>query len=317
MSAPTSHEILEAYLDWLRDVKRAQPITVYQYEGKLRDFLEFVGPMRLCDVSTQTIEVWLQRPRGGRARGQMAAPATMQRDAIIVGNLFKFAIARGWLTHDPTALLVTPAVHNKNPDPVPDELWVPTWSREKLPDEARVVLGLGYFCGLRREEIVKLRGANVDLRGSRLVAFPRKGGGDDVLHFGECLGALADGVDVGDVPDLIVDQDLFLGPLSRLARAAGRGPLLRDWPVTPEGTPNPHRIYRKFAAWGFDFRPHQTRHSFVTNLLRVGVPLPLVSTLANHSSVQTTMRYAKLGGQDLREFRRRKRRNRWDSDGQV
>jgi site-specific recombinase XerD len=312
----TNQEIVEAYLDWARAVKRLHPRTVYQYEGKLRDFIDYLGPLRLCAVSVETLEAWLQRPRGGRAHGSIGQPATLQRDAIVLGNLFSFARARGWVDHDPTELLVTPTVKNKNPDPVSDELWLPLWSRENLPDEARVVLGLGYFCGLRRGEIAALRGSQVDLRGSRLVAFPRKGGGDDVLHFGECLGALADGVDVGDVPDLIVDQDLFLGPLSRLARAAGRKPLL-DWTPSPEGTPDPHRIYRKFRTWGADFRPHQTRHSFVTNLLRVGVPLPLVSTLANHSSVQTTMRYAKLGGQDLREFRRRKRRDRWEHDGKV
>jgi len=306
-------EIVEAYLDWARNVKRLHARTVYQYEGKLRDFLEYLGPLRLCAVSVETIEAWLQRPRAGRAHGRVGQPATLQRDAIVIGNLYRFARARGWVDHDPTELLVTPAVKNKNPDPVTDELWIPTWSRLDLPDEARVVLGLGYFCGLRRGEIAALRGSQVDLKQERLVAFPRKGGGDDVLHFGECLGALSDGVDSGDVPDLIVDSELFLGPLSRRVRAVGRKPLL-DWTPSPEGTPDPHRIYRKFQTWGCDFRPHQTRHSFVTNLLRVGVPLPLVSTLANHSSVQTTMRYAKLGGQDLREFRRRKRRDRWEDN---
>jgi site-specific recombinase XerD len=48
--------------------------------------------------------------------------------------------------------------------------------------------------------------------------------------------------------------------------------------------------------------PHQLRHSMVTNALRAGVPLALVSRLANHSSVSTTMRYAKLSGRDLEDW---------------
>jgi hypothetical protein len=56
----------------------------------------------------------------------------------------------------------------------------------------------------------------------------------------------------------------------------------------------------------------------VTNLLRAGVPIHLVSVLANHSGIGVTMRYAKLGGQDLRDFRRTRglranRYNRWET----
>lgn len=307
-------ELVEQYLDWLRTVKGAKAITVYQYEGKLRDWLDFIGPMQLAEVRTATIETWLQRERGGRAKGQRAKPATIGRDATIIRNLYRFGMARGHLNEDPTMLLVTPAVKNVHPKPVPDDVWIPTWVEPTCApsDEARVVLGLGYFCGLRRAEIAALRGAQVDLRRQRLVAFARKGGGDDVLDFGECVGVLTDGIVAGDVPDLIGVEDNFLQPLERLVKASGRGPIM-PWRLTPEGTPDPHEVYRKFQRWGYQaFTPHMTRHSFVTNLLRVRVPIHLASVLANHSSLATTMRYAKLGGQDLRDFRRRQRRSRWE-----
>lgn len=50
------------------------------------------------------------------------------------------------------------------------------------------------------------------------------------------------------------------------------------------------------------FTPHQLRHTFVTNLIRAGVPLPYVSELANHSDIQTTMRYVKGGSAHIAEW---------------
>jgi site-specific recombinase XerD len=313
-STPDNSEIVNAYLDWARDVKGLGARTVYQYEGKLLDYLDFIGPMPLADVSVPTLEAWIGRGRGGRAHGRKGEPATLRRDRVIVSNLYRYALARGWVGSNPTELLVVPPVKNKNPNPVSDRLWVPLWARDDLTDEARVLFGLGYFLGLRRVEMACLRSRQVDLDGLRLVAFARKGGGDDVLDIDSLLGVIEDGIADGSVPDLLPGgRATFLDPLTRLVRNGGD--MVLPWRRTPDGDVDLYHVYRRFKKWGADFTPHQLRHAFVTNLLRVGVPLHLASTLANHSDVATTMRYAKLGGQDLRDFRQaRQRRSRWESE---
>jgi site-specific recombinase XerD len=48
--------------------------------------------------------------------------------------------------------------------------------------------------------------------------------------------------------------------------------------------------------------PHALRHTFVTRLLEVGIPLHVVSRLANHSDVSVTMRYVKTALDPLAEF---------------
>lgn len=309
MRPRTNEEVVEAYLDWLRDVKGARASTVYQYAGKLHDLVGFLGGVPLADVTTQSLELWLQRPRGGRAHGEKGSPATLQRDAVIVGNLYRYGRGRGWFTADPTELLVTPPVKNRNPKPVEDGVWIPLWSRRTLSDEARVVLGLGYYCGFRRAEMAGLRRPQVDLARRRFVGFTRKGGGDDVLDFGELLGVYED-----CLPHLVPGGVAsFMDPLRRVTKAAPEGEALLRWRPCPDGGPDPHQVYRRFKRWGCDFTPHQLRHSFVTNLLRAEVPVQLVSNLANHSSLNVTMRYAKLGGQDLRAFRKRQR-TRWESE---
>jgi integrase/recombinase XerD len=303
---------------------------VYQYAAKLQAFLDWIEPTPLDAVAVETIEAWLNRPRQGRAMGALRAPATIAKDVSLLRGLYGFAVARDLITRDPTSLLHAPTPKNANPRPVPDEEWIRLWSAD-LSDEARVVLGLGYFCGLRRHEIAELSGRHVDLRAQRLAGFKRKGGGDDVLDYGELLGVVHDAL-----PTLMPGgPETFLCPLQRLVGGA-QGGLILQWTMTaprtrvkhqrPPGVNDPQLIYKRMRRWLREagvvtaLTPHQLRHSFVTNLLRCGVPIHLVSVLANHSSIGVTMRYAKLGGQDLREFRQTQRTrlsageyNRWES----
>jgi integrase len=194
-------------------------------------------------------------------------------------------------------------------------VWIERWTSD-LSDEARVVLGLGYFCGLGRAEIAALHGSQVSLDSQRLVGFPRNGGGDDVLDYGELVGIYID-----ELPGPISGgPDSFLQPLADAVKRSN-GDLLLSWGNTspaartkherPDTTNDPGQLYTRLHRWGCPFTP--LRHSFVTNLLRAGLSVHVVSVLANHSSISTTMRYAKFGGQDLREWRRM-RRNRLVSE---
>lgn len=306
LPGPDNETIVRGYLDWQKNTRRRRAVTVYQYAGKLVSFLEWIGTTPLANVSTGHMEAWLRRPRPGRGHGAEGSAATIQKEVAILRGLYRYALAREWLTADPTALLHAPTPHNEHPKPVPDETWTPLWKGD-LCEEARLVLGLGYFCGLRRAEIANLRGSHI--HGEQLRGFVRKGGGDDVLDYVELVGVVAD-----HLPDLIPGgPDSFLLPLSNLRERAGDG-LLLDWTATSHTSQrlhgrtdefnDPQLVYKRMARWGCTFTPHQLRHSFVTNMLRCGVPIHLVSRLANHSSITITMRYAKLGGADLRDWRR-------------
>lgn len=314
---PANSTIATAWLDWMRDVRRRAPKTVYDYAVKLESFLGWIDSTALEDVALEDIEAWLQRPRTGRGHGRTGAEATLQKEVAVLSGLYAWANARGLARRDPTALLVAPTVRNENPKPVSDGTWIRMWSCEALPAEAHVVLGLGYLCGLRRAEIAALHGSQVNVRAARFEGFVRKGGGDDVLDYGELVGVYADAL-----PRLLPGgPETFLGPLHQAVTRAGDG-LLLAWGHTsqrerakyrrPDSTNDPQLVYKRLAKWrrlaGVEhFTPHQLRHSFVTNLLRADVPIHLVSRLANHSDISITMRYAKLGGQDLRQWRARKR----------
>ena len=60
-------------------------------------------------------------------------------------------------------------------------------------------------------------------------------------------------------------------------------------------------VLRTRARVGFDFTPHQLRHTFVTRARRHGISLEVVSKLVTHACVSTTADiYSHLDAADLR-----------------
>jgi site-specific recombinase XerD len=52
--------------------------------------------------------------------------------------------------------------------------------------------------------------------------------------------------------------------------------------------------------------PHRLRHTFGTEMLRLGIPLPALMQLLGHHDIRMTLRYVQITQTDLqREFRRR------------
>jgi len=303
------HILVAEWLQWLEHTKGASHGTVRLYRRVMERWLERFDNQSPDLVTTQEIERWLQRPRYGRAKGNAASAATQRRDASCVRGFYAYHVARGNLCRDPTALVTTPSVRNVQPRPLCDETWQKLWAEVDGPDA--IALGLGFFCGLRREELTKLRVSHVDLGGRRLVNFVRKGGGEDVLPIGTMLDVFErrlPHLDSGRLWPLVADccerrrgDDWLLGwsdlgrPRKRMRTDLGLGQL------DPQHMN--HWLDRLTARSGVGhLHPHRLRHSAATNLLRSGVPLAIVSSLLNHSNVQTTMRYLKTGGNALGEW---------------
>jgi integrase/recombinase XerC len=310
--------LVREFLTWQQDVRGRQASSVYDYATRLQRLLLHLGRTPLGEARLEQLESWITRIRGGRAHGTIGAPASRAKDVAVTRSLFAYLHARGLVERNPATLLLAPTVHNRNPKPVPEDVWRQLWFSECLSDDARVVLGLGFFVGLRRQEIVSLAPSHVDVRDQRLVGFVRKGGGDDVTPYGAVVGVFADAH-----PQLIGDPDSFLRPLHAMAAGRLGRPRLLDWREKQrpgahiqarhslgEHDLDPEWINSRLETWlrasGLSphaFSPHSLRHSTATYLLRAGVPEIMVANLLNHSSLNVTRRYAKVGGDELALWR--------------
>ncbi|KAF0156318.1 MAG: xerC [Elusimicrobia bacterium] len=141
--------------------------------------------------------------------------------------------------------------------------------RPWLERAVRVALGTGARMG----ELMALDWSAVDSRASRVRLIPGKGRQERVVPLGriarEALAAVPEEFRVGLIfPDWKRKDNLWL------RRALAK-----------KGLPP--------CGW------HSFRHSYITALVRAGVPLPVIMELAGHKEIATTMRYVTVDGKDL------------------
>ena len=150
--------------------------------------------------------------------------------------------------------------------------------------KTRVLLSLGYGCGLRASEIVRLKVKHID-RAQKIIRIEQSKGRKDrnVMLSDEMLGLLRQWwkarpsrYDAG-----IPLQERWLFP-SR--KSAGR-------PIT---TRHLNRLFHEAAdAAGIKkgVTVHTLRHSFATHLLEQGTNLRKIQLLLGHEKLETTARY--------------------------
>jgi len=135
-----------------------------------------------------------------------------------------------------------------------------------------------YSCGLRREEIINLNLSDNDPETQQLLV---RGKGNKQRYAYLVEGEL----------EALLDWLLI--------RGSDTGPLL--WPVNKGGKMFNRRlttqaIYNVLVKRGKDsqvkrFSPHDLRRTFVSHLLEEGADIAIVSKMAGHANVQTTIRY--------------------------
>lgn len=294
-------DLVAVYLEWLADAKGASRTTVYNYAAILNRYLLWIDPHDLGSVTIEMMEKFVKRPR----RSGAPSASTMQKDAVCIRELHKFLHARDLVRRDVSRLLITPTVRNTSPKPIPDATWKDLWQAD-LPINERIAYGLGFFGGLRRAEICTISPAHI--ADGKIVNFTRKGGVEDTLPLSDLCAILSDAL-----PHLAADG--FTELVTEHAYERRNEQRLIDWGAAKSmwnvyrGHDGPtYDIFNKrMEARARDLRlphltPHMLRHSFVTNLLRAGVPIHLVSRMACHTNTVVTARYTRASGSELREW---------------
>ena len=271
---------IEAFLEMMAVERDASPHTLSAYARDLADAETSTGGLMQADA--EAVEAWfadLSR------RGLSAATAARRRSAA--RQFYRFALAEGWRTDDPSRRLDAP----KQGRPLPKVL-----SREEIDRLLEAAGRRDAAAGLRLVALVELAYAS-GLRVSELLALKV----DAVRR---------------DPAYLIVrgkGGKERLAPLNAAARTAVKAWLTaRDAKRKPEAPDSPwlfpssgrsgHLTPRRFAqlldeaALAADVdparvSPHVLRHAFATHLLEGGADLRVVQTLLGHADIATTQIY--------------------------
>ncbi len=163
------------------------------------------------------------------------------------------------------------------------------WTNPYEGARATAMLAMALYAGLRRNEILKLSFADVDMvQGSiRIVRGKGRGGGKDRVTY--------------IAPELKQILESYLDERRRrrllsveffTSQRSGKG--LSAMTLR-------RIVARVRTTSGIPFSLHALRHSFVTTLLRRGVPIHVVRELAGHADITTTARYTRVFEEDKRE----------------
>jgi len=141
------------------------------------------------------------------------------------------------------------------------------------------IIGILYAAGLRRDELVKLSLASIDLENGQILITGKRNKQRTVYITNGALDALKDWIlmrgSQGNALFVEVNKSGKLSPGKHLS---------------------PYAIYkvlekRARLAGIQEFSPHDLRRTFVSHLLGAGADIATVSKMAGHANIQTTARY--------------------------
>jgi len=159
----------------------------------------------------------------------------------------------------------------------------------------RALFELAYSCGLRAEELVTLRVADIDHDNEQLRV-EGKGRKTRYLPVGEvAMAAVRLYLERG--------RNGLISPSASGARAGEAQVLFLSKTGKPLGTSD---VRRRLRAWARSAQipggatPHALRHSYATHLLDGGADLRSIQELLGHASVSTTQVYTRVESSRLR-----------------
>jgi integrase/recombinase XerD len=271
------------WLRWLETVKGLRPASLLAYEKRAAPLLRMYPKTELHEFTEAELVALLNKvPPGSRH------PTT----TALVSLFRTWAYTRELIPKDPTRLL--------GEIRKPKQRYKETFTEAEveamtgLPGEDGLRMLLMLDTGLRIGELCNLRVRDVQLERGQLVVLDGKGGKDRVVPLTSRLAAAFADWHLLEAPAL---DDFVFG---HRKPGGSEGTLHRKLPLSQDGVRK--WFYSALATAGVrKLKPHTTRHTVATRLIRAGAPMTHVQKILGHSSIQTTIDcYAHLVTDDLR-----------------
>jgi len=290
MSDASMREAMRQFFHFLSVEKGLSPLTLDAYQrdlGRVVELIEDQGITSWATVQRDDLRACL-----AALHRLGLAPRTTARTVTILRGLYRFLLAEGAVTADPTVTLETPIRRVRLPHALSsadvDRLLACSLGAtpRALRDEA--MIELLYATGMRVSELVSLKLGDVNLE----VGYVTPMGKGSKVRI----------VPIGDAGREKVMR--YLG--------SARETLRRDRPaaevfLSSRGTPLTRqrfwqilKAYASAAGIASSFSPHTIRHSFATHLLARGADLRSVQAMLGHANVTTTQIYTHVTRERLK-----------------
>ncbi|MEX0802170.1 MAG: tyrosine recombinase XerC [Candidatus Binatia bacterium] len=285
------HDLIQKYIEYLRDERNVSPHTLRNYLSDLRQFQQFLRASEFCldetgEVDARKIDIhaaraylaWLNKDR---------KKSSMGRKLAAIKGFFRYLSATGRVVKDPLLLIQTP----KQEKPLPSFLSIDDVFqllggikiKGPLDSRDRAMLEVFYSSGIRASELVGLNWGDIDFQ-LGIIRVIGKGSKERIVPIGEvAMQAL---------------QDYSLQHRKNWNLACkGENPVFLNRHgkrMTTRSVARRVEKHLKASGIAVHIAPHGLRHTFATHLLNSGADLRVIQEMLGHASLSTTQRYTHL-----------------------
>lgn len=267
--------------DWYSELESTKALKTYpKVKAHCKTLKARFGSLLAEEIKPSMIEAYQQERLGGSDRGRKHKPASVNREVEVVRRIFNLAIREDKADRNPCWKVRRLAEKNARDRILsPEEL---NRLLEALPAYAADIVLVGYHTGMRAGEIYGLTWKKVNLAEGCI----RLGHEDTKTKEGRRIylnAALLELFQRLNRVRCLKDDHVFIH--------GGR-------PVTSIRVPLADACK---AAGIEDFRFHDLRHTFVTNMRKAGVPESVIMKLTGHKTRVMFLRYNTVDADDARE----------------
>jgi|SRR5579872_1656819 len=252
---------------WLRKGKDGNP-----YIADLSHVDDYFSGWRAADITTDAIRKFVCK-----RQQEKAANGTINRSLALLRRMFSLGVQDGKVRDVPHFPMLREATPRKG---FLDHAGYQKL-RQELPEYLRPILAMGYYTGMRKAEILKLRWSNVDLLGAeiRLDAGTTKNNEPRSISItGELLEMLKIERQRNPRAEYVFVRD-----------GESIGSFFKAWKSAAKRAGMPALLF------------HDLRRTGVRNLVRAGVPEGVAMAISGHKTRAVFERYNIVSGRDLRD----------------
>ena len=186
--------VIYDFLDYMRFERRRSEQTLTSYKHDLEQYVAYLdtldGHVTVDTADTEDIRGWMEMMM---ERGNSATSICRRLSAV--RSMYRFALSRGLVSHDPAHLVRGPKRSRYLPQFVREDdmdrlLDSAEWGSDYISTRARTILILLYETGMRASELTGLDDSSVDFD-RREIRVVGKGNKQRAIPFGDELRAQA------------------------------------------------------------------------------------------------------------------------------
>jgi integrase/recombinase XerD len=259
---------VQGFENYLRTERGLSENTVYNYMLDIKQFVEFMDKP-LNRVSSQDITRYILH-----LNECGIGTSSRNRKLSTLKTFYRFMVRKAYMKSNPAADIEGAKTEKKLPKPIDlEDINRMIEQVDNLRD--RTLLEVLYATGMRREEVVTIKVADINFNHSFLRVMGKGGKERYVPIHDEALDLIRKLMSSQDSEWLFVGED---GHLSK--RQVNE--IIAKW--------------RDKAGLGW-VTPHKFRHSFATHMFQRGMDIKVLQDLLGHASPNTTQVYTRVSNE--------------------